>query len=112
MEKLEKKPFNKRSFTSIAMFVSLLGLPLSGIMNHNLQFEGLTVERHFWMSVHNMSALLFTIFAMVHVCYNWKALITYTKKLKQTTISKEAFWAILLVVFIVGVFSSHAFHAR
>ncbi len=112
MEKVNKKPFSKRAFVSVAMFVSGLGLPVSGIMNHNLQFETLTTERHFWMSVHNMSAILFTIFLMIHIAYNWRSLMHYFKKIKGIRVSKEAILAIALVVFIVGLFSSHALHGR
>jgi hypothetical protein len=56
-QELKKKPFNKRAFISIAMFLAGICLPISGIMNHRLQFEPLTVERHFWMSVLNNSGI-------------------------------------------------------
>jgi hypothetical protein len=108
----EKKSFNKRAFVSIVMFISGLLLPVSGIMLHELQFEPLTTARHFWMSVHNMAAFLFTIFVVIHISYNWRCLIRYAKKIKGIAVSKEAVMAILLVVMIVGLFSSHAFHVR
>ncbi len=110
METNFKKTFNKRAFVSISMFISGIILPISGIMNHDLQFEALATQRHFWMSVHNMSATLFCVFAVLHIIYNWKALLNHVRKLKGITISKEAICAILLVIFIVGIFSSHAFH--
>jgi len=107
---LKKKPFNKRAFISIAMFLSGLCLPFSGIMNHKLQFEQLTSERHFWMTVHNAAAILFVIFAMLHISYNWRLLINYTNKVKETFISKEALTATVLVIVIIGLISSHVFH--
>ena len=109
---LEKKSFNKRAFVSIAMFITGLVLPVSGIMNHNLQFESLSTERHFWMSVHNMSAFLFTIFAIIHVLYNRRTLMHYAQKIKGIAFSKEAWIAFIVVFFIVGLFSSHVFHVR
>jgi hypothetical protein len=109
-EKVMKKPFNKRAFISTALFTSGLILPFSGLMNHILQFEELTVARHFWMSVHDISGLLFVIFSIIHISYNWKALINYAKKAKDIIISKEAFIAIILVILIVGLISSHAIH--
>ena len=112
METIVSKPFNKHAFISIAMFIAGLGLPISGIMNHRLQFEPLTPERHFWMSVHNMSAILFTLFVIIHLTYNWRSLVRYAKKIKGIRISKEAILAVILVVFIVGLFSSHAFLVR
>jgi len=110
--KVEKKPFNKRAFVSIVMFLSVLALPVSGIMNHNLQFELLTPERHFWMSVHNMSALLFTVCAIWHIAFNRRPLVNYAKRATGILLSKEALTAFVLVLLLVGVFSSHAFHVR
>ena len=109
---LNKKPFNGRAFISIVLFLSGLCLPISGIINHKLQFEPLTIERHFWMSIHNFAAMLFTIFAIIHISYNWRALKHYAKRVKEISISKEAIVAFVLVVIIVGLFSSHAFHVR
>lgn len=111
MEKeVKKKQFNKRAFISTGMFLSGLCLPFSGIMNHNLQFEQLSMERHVWMSVHNTAAILFIIFAIIHIAYNWRLLINYAKKTKETFMSKEAFTAIALVIVIVGLVASHTFH--
>ena len=110
-QEAKKKSFNKRAFISTAMFLSGLCLPFSGIRNHNLQFE-FSVERHFWMSVHNMAAILFVIFAIFHILYNWKALMNYIKKTKEMFVSKEAVTAIALVIVIVGLFASHAFHVN
>lgn len=107
-----KKTFNRRPFVSIVMFLSGLCLPISGIMDHKLQFDSLSVERHFWMSVHTSAAILFTIFAIIHISYNWKVLVHYTKKVKEISISKEAISAFFLVIIIVGLISSHAFHIR
>jgi len=112
VQELRKKSFNRRAFVSIAMFLSGLCLPISGIMNHKLQLEPLTVERHFWMSVHNSAAILFTIFVILHLSYNWRVLINYANRAKEITISKEAVAAFTLVIIITGLFSSHAFHVR
>ena len=109
---IERKPFNWRAFSSIAMFLSVLGLPISGIMNHNLQFEQFSPERHFWMSVHNISAILFVVFAIIHITLNWRSLVHYMHKVKGAVISREALTAIAVVVFIVALFSSHALHVR
>jgi hypothetical protein len=109
-ENVIQKPFNKRAFISTTLFVSGLFLPVSGLMNHVLQFEGLTLARHFWMSAHDISGILFVIFTILHISYNWKALINYAKKTKDLFISKEALIAIILVIIIVGSISSHAFH--
>ena len=111
-ENVIKKPFNKRAFTSTALFTSGLLLPFSGLMIHILQFEKLTVAGHFWMSVHDISGILFVIFSILHISYNWKALISYAKKAKDVFISKEALIAITLVIIIVWFISSHSFHVN
>jgi ferredoxin len=107
-----KRVFNKRAFTSIAMFVSAMILPISGIMNHELQFSPLTQERHFWMAVHNSAATLFAVFAVTHVTLNWKALIHYVKAAKERIVSRELIAAVSLVAIVVGMFASHALHVR
>ena len=71
-----KKSFNKRAFISTALLTSGLFLPFSGLMIHILQFEKLTLQGHFWMSVHDISGILFVMFSILHISYNWKALIT------------------------------------
>lgn len=110
-QELKKKTFNRRAFVSVAMFLSGLCLPVSGIMNHKLQFDPLTTERHFWMSVHNSAAILFAVFAIIHISYNRRVLIHYTKRVKEISLSKEAISAFVLVIIVVGLISSHAFHA-
>jgi hypothetical protein len=111
METTQDK-FNKRAFVSVAMFTAGLALPFSGYMNHLTQFDAMTVERHFWMSVHDASALLFAIFAVLHVIYNWNALVRHIKRIKSISIKKEALLALALVILIVGFVSLHAFHVR
>lgn len=106
----EKKSFNKRAFISTAMFLSGLLLPISGVMNHSLQLETFARTRHFWMSVHNLAAFLFTIFLIVHISFNWKALLKYIRKARNLRLSKESITAIVAVLAIVSLFSTHAFH--
>jgi len=112
VESIEKKPFNRRAFTSVAMFLSGTILPISGIMNHKLAFLHVTQEYHFWRSVHNISAVLFCACAISHITYNWWALRQYIIKVKNQKINKEALYAIILVLGVVGLFSSHVFHSR
>ena len=106
-----KKPFNKRAFIANTMFFSGALLPFSGYMNHRLQIEPIVGARHFWMSVHDMAAILFTISVVIHVYYNWHSLVKYIKKARTISVSKEAFAALIVVLVIVGLFSTHALHA-
>ena len=88
----EKKPFNKRAFISTALFVSGLILPFSGYMNHILQFDVLSFEKHLWMSVHNVAGILFAIFVILHVSFNRGVLLNYAKKAKKKFVSKETIY--------------------
>jgi len=103
-----KKTFNRRAFISTALLFSGLLLPFSGIMNHNLQLADMTLERHFWMSVHNMSAFLFTIFSIFHIIMHRRVLMQNIASMKKITLRKEGLVALAAVAIIVGLFSSHA----
>lgn len=77
-----------------------------------LQAEARTLGRHFWMSVHNMTSVLFCIFLGLHVAYNWRPLLRYLKSVQPLRFSREGVAAVAMVVVIVGVFASHVFHVR
>ncbi len=106
------KKFNKRAFVTFGMLASGIALPVSGLMNHYLAFDFLTQSRHFWMSVHNILGLLFTIFSVSHIFFNWRAVKNYFLKLQRIFISTEALAAISIVVFITALFALHTFLAR
>ncbi len=107
-----KNKFNKRAFFSIGMLISGIGLPLSGLMNHYMGFDPLTTERHFWMSVHDVSGILFVVFAVLHIILNRRTIKTYIHTLKGRFINKEAFAALIIVIFITALISSHALLVR
>ncbi len=113
MEEITKqRSFNTRAFTAVVLFASGALLPVSGIMNHSLQMETMTMARHFWMSVHNMSAVLFTTACVAHCVLNWKPLIKHIHTAAHSLISREAGMALALVLSVVGLFAGHALHAR
>lgn len=105
-----KNKFNHRAFTSIGMFLSGIGIPFSGLMNHLTGFDPLTVERHLWMSVHNMLGLFFVIFSVWHIKLNWKPLKNHIKKAAVFFISREAAYAVTLIAFFLMLIIIHAFH--
>lgn len=112
MQTKDKKAFNKRAFISVGMLISGFILPFSGFLNHVLQFEFLTLERHFWMTVHNTSAILFIVFALFHLSYNWRVFWTYLNNKKTLLLKRESVFAMIFVIALVGLFSLHVFHAR
>lgn len=106
---IKRKKFNKRAFISIAMLVSGFGLPFSGVMNHVYQLEPVTQGRHFWMSIHNMSGLLFTIFCVWHIILNRRLIINHISKFKGYFLSKEAIIATGFVMFLILLVTLHVF---
>lgn len=110
-DKMEtQNKFNKRAFASIGMFISGIGLPISGIMNHYLGFAPMSPERHVWMQVHNILGVLFMVLALMHVKMNWKPLTNYAKKAANILISKEAVYAFSLVAFLLTIAVLHGLY--
>lgn len=107
-----KKRFNKRAFTSVGMLAYFLSLPFSGLMNHYTGFSEMTVERHFWMTVHDVSGILFCAFAIIHIIFNWRSIKNYIHNLKGAIVNKEAITAAVIVLFVTLFIASHAFHVR
>jgi hypothetical protein len=95
------------------MFFSFIILPLSGVPLHFIRTTtGEEVSEHLFMSIHNMSALIFLIAVVLHLILNWNALIKYiaTKTSEYFHFKKEMIVAAGTIAVIVGLFSSHAFH--
>jgi hypothetical protein len=108
-----KQPMNKRALTSMFMFFSFILLPLSGIpLHYSRTASEPSVLEEFLMSVHNISALIFLIAVLIHLSLNWSALIKYiaAKTTEYFQFKKEMIIALITVVLIVGIFSSHVLH--
>ncbi|TAL68155.1 MAG: DUF4405 domain-containing protein [Bacteroidetes bacterium] len=103
------KKFNMRAFISSGMIISVIGLPLSGLMNHYFAFDNMTIERHEWMSAHNILGLFFTVFLILHIIYNRKLLTGYLRNFSKLFISKEALVASLIVIFFLVLVLSHVY---
>jgi hypothetical protein len=108
-----KKPFNVRAFVALVAATSGLGLPFTGFMNHVHQAEEMTLARHAWMSGHNALGVIFVVFGVWHVVLNRRALLLHVRGLvaRATVVSREAVVAVTVVVTLVGLVVSHAFHA-
>ncbi len=113
MNHTAKQILNKRALTSLFLCFSLVFLPLSGIPLHfSKADDGAGILRHLLMSIHNITALIFIISLVIHIGFNWKALIKYAavKIAESFKFKKEFFVALAVTVLIVGLFSSHIFH--
>jgi hypothetical protein len=103
-----QKKFNWRAFWSLLLAVTVVGLAWSGIQNHELGFDGMTVERHAWMSAHNVLAVLFVIAAVAHAVLNGKALLRHARGLAARLPSREAVVALALTAGLLFLFVGHA----
>ncbi|HPG38267.1 MAG TPA: DUF4405 domain-containing protein [bacterium] len=107
---MEEKKVNKRVLTVFFMIFSGVLLPFSGIILHTQ--EGATGSLYFTaMGVHNLAALVFTIFSILHVKYNWKPITQYfrdkktslTGYRKELVISLASFFLLLLLILFHGI---------
>ena len=115
MSEIQGQVLNKRAFTSLFMLLSFLLLPLSGIPLHFSRTEAESgVLEHWLMSVHNISAFIFLIAAVIHLTFNWSSITKYvaTKTTEYFRLRKELILALVIITVIVGLFSSHALHVR
>ncbi|MBA4320334.1 MAG: hypothetical protein C0412_18205 [Flavobacterium sp.] len=115
MNVLEKSSLNKRSLNVLIMFFSFLLLPFSGVVIHSThEVAERDSLRHFAMSVHNLSAIIFLCACMLHLVANRKSLAKYlsAKTTEYSGFKRESVLALIIVLGIVGLFSIHAFHVR
>lgn len=111
MKTATKKPFNRRSFVVLMAAFAGVGLPVSGLANHLLQLDPMTVQRHAWMSAHNSLGLTFVVFSSWHAILNRRALLKYTSSLPRglAKVRREAAYAAALVVGVLGLALGHRF---
>ena len=78
MKSKNKKSTNKRAFVSIVLFIMFILLPVSGSM------IGAMVDNNdamlIWAAIHGFLGILFIIFGIFHIVYNWKTLKHYMIK--------------------------------
>jgi len=106
--------FNHRAFVSLTIALAAGGLPVTGIANHVLQLEPMTVARHAWMSAHNSLGVVFVVFVTWHIILNRRALATHLRGLigRVPAAGRELLWALAVVAVTTGVVVMHAVHLR
>ena len=82
---------NGRAVSSLFMFFSFLLLIPSGILLHTFSSGQFESHRHVFMTVHNVSALVFVISGSVHLFRNRKAVRSYivAKSAEYRALSRE-----------------------
>ena len=75
-----KMSFNKRAVVSIALLVMFIFLPISGKMIEAMALEDNSEAMFIWGGIHSLLGLLFFVFGIFHIVYNWKTLKFYLKR--------------------------------
>ncbi len=102
MEVSQRKSFNRRKFVSIGLFFSLAALVTTGILIQVFENfeEGFCI--HFFTAVHVLTGFAFAVISALHAVTNWKSLKAYINT-KGTGVSREAVWAFLVGIVVVGI---------
>ena len=79
METIKKKS-NKRLIVSLTLLVSLIMMPISGVIIHVT--HGARIS-HTWLHIHIVFGVIFIIAGIYHVVYNWRTLKHYLVGKKQ-----------------------------
>lgn len=102
MEKTNKKTFSQRKFVSVGLFLSLAILVITGILIQIYEHfeEGFAI--HFFVGVHVLTGIFFSVISILHIIINWRALKSYIKT-KDVSIGKETIAAIVVAILIIFI---------
>jgi hypothetical protein len=95
------KSFNSRAFVSIVTLLFFINLVVSGIMLQVTDHQPYTVYIVYWHVMHNFSAIVFLVFALIHIVRNGKTLKNYLSKAKNV-IGKELIASLILLIIILS----------
>lgn len=103
----KKKKFKIRAFTSMMMLWSFVLEAITGIVLYivppgrvanwtNWKLSGLTKQN--WAAVHTILGYVFMIFAILHIYFNWKPILSYIKRKIQRGLSMRIEMTISVVI--------------
>ena len=100
---------DKKAFVSSGLFITGFGLPVSALINHFLALHPFSTQRHIWMSINDVLAVLFLFFALFHISFSRKSWIKTIKLYSVRLVSKELLIASLLIVVLLFAAIFHTF---
>ena len=103
----KKKYFKIRAFTAMMMLWSFILETVSGIVLYivppgrvanwtNWKLWGLT--KHGWGAVHTILGYVFLIFAVLHIYFNWKPIVSYIKRKVKSGLRLRTEMAVSVIV--------------
>jgi hypothetical protein len=105
------KKLNVRAFVALMIGFCGVGLPVTGVINHNNEFSLVSVKSHVWHSSHNVLGVLFVVFSIWHIVLNRRPLWNYIRS-KASGVSREFVFAGIIVASLLVVFVGHEFFAH
>jgi heme A synthase len=105
---------NRRAITALTMLCSFVLLLPSGIIMHFVADEPSLLLRHAVMTIHNTCSLIFVVAALVHIVFNWKSIVHYTraKTTEYIVFKKEMLISAVIVLGLVLFLLQHVFHVH
>lgn len=109
------KPFSWRAFTSLIVALSFCILVLSGAVLYMsppgrianwTHWTILTLTKNEWKALHLYFSLLFVFGSIVHLVFNWKALLNYFKKRTTSRFGFRREWLFALLICLVIYFGT------
>lgn len=100
--------FNQRAFVSLVTGLCAVGLPVTGVANHQLQFAPMTSARHAWMAAHNSLGVIFVVFLAWHLVLNRRALVAYLRQSGRGVPGRELRYALAVVCVTTALVVGHA----
>lgn len=79
MEEVKQKHFNTRAFVVTTAAFAVLGLILSGVMNHAMHHGSVGFFQQTWRAFHWLLGIIFIFFAVWHSILNRRAIAKYIK---------------------------------
>ena len=97
--------WNQRRFVAVAVALSGLALPATGLADHLSSQAG---DPASWSLVHTTLGAVFVAFAAWHCCLNRRALLTYVRGAARKLVGREALVAGILVRGLLALTVLHA----
>ncbi len=112
--KTTRTAINKRALVSFLLLIALIFLIFSGLPLHFAAFSRNFTKHHALMTIHNTSALIFFIVALIHIFFNIRSIKGYLiqKVAASMKARRELFIAAIIVLGIVAFTTSHVFHGH
>jgi len=107
-----QNPINKRALVSFILIVAFIFLLSSGLPLHFAAFSNNWINYHALMTIHNTSALIFLVAVLIHVFLNIRLIKNYFLQKKGAAFKarKELTIAVVMVLAMVALTTSHVFH--